>query len=671
MKFCFRLLIGLAAIAMGSMPIVAMAEMPCSGYEDPDGSNEVNLTVDRLKETSGLVVSRSNPNYLWAHNDSDGNSSLFLINRQGTILKTFYTQLTANIDWEDIAIGPCEPWSEKNCIYVADTGDNLFTRTDKRVFMMEEPDVKKVSDIKNGQILKVIRTWNIKYPDTGLDASSDDPEILKFVNPDAESIMVRPGSAEVYIISKQSSGGEQTLFEMTRGGENAGQLNKIASYEFVTGMGKLLPLVNATTAADFHPNGYRFAIRTYATIFEYDLIEHPDIADAFLHPVERFDSFPMVELQGESLAYDLSDGVSLITGAEGRDGGNGKMHFYKCIPNPDYVEPEPIQAPDPLPEYDPEPEPVLGCPDDKYHVYLERCEYDTIKRCNDHDYVCADNVENWVDGYCKYNRCIVSQCAEGTHLYTNGLDLWSDSNYESQCEANTLENCGSHGNVCAESVEHWAEGTCTTDGHCIVSACVDGYHILDGNCAEDDVDNCGEAGNSCASQILHWADGQCIDKTCFVTACNDNYHAYEAENTCEEDSVEHCGTHENDCSQSVDGWAAGACEEHACVVNACVEPRQVVDNVCVEPSEEPGPEEPGPEEPGPEEPGPEEPSPEEPGPVAPTPGNTTPVDDEQPKYIYATDHDCSAVPMQSSTPISGALLALLGLMGMVIRRRKS
>ncbi|GEM_PF-3374866 len=689
MKFCFRLIIGLVAFAMGNMPIMAMADLPCNGYEDPSADDEVALTKWALHETSGLVVSRSNPNYIWAHNDSWGTSELYLINRNGGILRSFYPKMVPNVDWEDIAIGPCEPWSEKNCIYIADTGDNLFERKDKRIIMVEEPDVKNYKQWPNNQPLEVLRTWNIQYPDTGLDASSGDPEILKFVNPDAESIMVRPGSAEVYIISKQSSGGEQTLFEMTRSGENAGQLNKIASYEFMSGMGKLLPLVNATTGADFHPNGYRFVIRTYATIFEYDLIKYPDIAEAFLHPVERFDSFPKAEIQGEAIAYDIRDTNNypknaLITGGEGRDGSNGIMHFYKCIPNEDYVEPDPIQKPEDWTGYQEiEPEPVLGCPDDMFHKHesLDRCDYDSIEACNATGYVCANQIQNWGDGSCRYNHCIVSSCMEnsGTHVATNGLE-YADPAFESFCEPNTIENCGSHGKACAESVEHWADGQCTADGNCVVSACVDGYHLADGACIEDDADNCGEAGNRCANLIEHWAEGQCIDKKCIVTSCEGAYHPYAEENICEEDSVEHCGTHENNCSQSIDGWNGGTCEEHVCLVNACIEPMQVVENACVEPGteptdpDEPGPDEPGPDEPGPDEPGHDEPGieppgPDEPGHDEPTPEIPASDEDDQPEFIYATNHDCSAAPMQPANPISGILFALLGMMGLAIRRR--
>jgi hypothetical protein len=41
-----------------------------------------------------------------------------------------------NVDWEDLALGPCP---QGTCLYIADTGDNQAVRTDIRILRIPEP----------------------------------------------------------------------------------------------------------------------------------------------------------------------------------------------------------------------------------------------------------------------------------------------------------------------------------------------------------------------------------------------------------------------------------------------------------------------------------------------------------------------------------------------------
>ncbi|MBO4350316.1 MAG: hypothetical protein J6A01_05135, partial [Proteobacteria bacterium] len=119
-------LISLTAVACILWPSVASAELPCSDYNSDNPA--VTLTSNKLDEISGLAVSRSNPNYLWALTDSLSDPELYLLDRSGNVMRTYRLRNTPNIDWEDLAVGPCEPWGEQNCIYIGDTGNNSFNR---------------------------------------------------------------------------------------------------------------------------------------------------------------------------------------------------------------------------------------------------------------------------------------------------------------------------------------------------------------------------------------------------------------------------------------------------------------------------------------------------------------------------------------------------------------
>ncbi len=296
-----RLMILLCPIGALALPGAVFASPLCSSYETSD-----TITLaDELEEISGIALSRQNPKYYWAHTDSGGESALYVLNASGE-LKTKLPVLGAvNADWEDIAVGPCEKGSEETCIYIGDMGDNNFIRDDKKVYIVKEPRLPDeiTPDSKIGALF-VRDTIFVKYPE-----SADEP---KFANPDCESLMVSP-QGEIYAVSKQSSGGEQTLYHIRRDGDRRGAAEPLSSHTFTSAFDKVAVLFNAVTAADFAPDGTRFAVRTYAQVYEYDLDIYPDMAECFKHP--RTVIAGTSELQGESLAY-MPDGKSFVTAAE-------------------------------------------------------------------------------------------------------------------------------------------------------------------------------------------------------------------------------------------------------------------------------------------------------------------------------------------------------------------
>ena len=55
-------------------------------------------------ELSGLVLSRSQPGVLWAHNDSGDRARVFALRPNGSVLADLDVPGAEAVDWEDIAI---------------------------------------------------------------------------------------------------------------------------------------------------------------------------------------------------------------------------------------------------------------------------------------------------------------------------------------------------------------------------------------------------------------------------------------------------------------------------------------------------------------------------------------------------------------------------------------
>src|SRR5882724_8681160 len=95
----------------------------------------------RLVESSGVAVSRAYPGVLWTHNDSGDRPYLYATDLRGSDRGALLVPGAENVDWEDIALGPCPtvtptipPAPNSACLYIADTGDNLQSRSGATIY---------------------------------------------------------------------------------------------------------------------------------------------------------------------------------------------------------------------------------------------------------------------------------------------------------------------------------------------------------------------------------------------------------------------------------------------------------------------------------------------------------------------------------------------------------
>jgi hypothetical protein len=116
----------------------------------------------RITESSGIVVSRKNPEIFWTHNDGGGKRQvLFAMTRTGQPLAEFRVTGAVIEDWEDIAA------DDKGNLFLGDIGNNDAKRTSIAVHQVSEPDTK----LGNG-LVRVSRTWTLRYPKTPFDSES-------------------------------------------------------------------------------------------------------------------------------------------------------------------------------------------------------------------------------------------------------------------------------------------------------------------------------------------------------------------------------------------------------------------------------------------------------------------------------------------------------------------
>jgi hypothetical protein len=271
-------------LAVLPVPRAAGAEPACDLYAER--LVDTGRTARALSELSGLVASVRHRGIYWAHNDSGHDLTLYAIRDSGGIAATFPLGIAAT-DPEDIGLGPCERNARRTCLYLADTGDNLRSRSRVQVIRVVEPDA-----LHSGRL--VAEAFPFTYPDG---------------SHDAEALLVDPRTAEVFVVTKSimSLGHAYRVpIERTARPARAVALGPIAT---ATGFDALV------TAASVHPSGTRVLLRTYRGVWEFQRPGAHGLAEVLRstpRPVPGGGS----HLQGEAIAY-TSDGTGYLLAGEG------------------------------------------------------------------------------------------------------------------------------------------------------------------------------------------------------------------------------------------------------------------------------------------------------------------------------------------------------------------
>ncbi len=214
---------------------------------------------------------------------------------------------------------------------------------------------------------------------------------------------------------------------------------------------------------------------------------------------------------------------------------------------------------------------ATGCNTTKAHLEGTECENDSVQNCGRHGYDCFETVSGWADGQCTNGTCVATRCKVGSHLVSG------------RCEPNTNECCGyvsgTTCRVCAAN-EMCSGDNCSSTCSGGESKCGSGSSAYCAN-IESDMNDCGGCGSKCTtSKVSNSTSVACQSGNCVATAC-DTTKAHLYSSGCETDSVQNCGRHGSDCSTTIVGWAGGVCLNGACVATSCEDKYHLVGGKCV------------------------------------------------------------------------------------------
>lgn len=267
-----------------------------AGIVPPCTTTIVGTVPAAVGEASGLAASRAHPGIFWTHNDSGGDADLFAIDSAGRLLGRMRVTGAHNVDWEDIALGPCPAG---DCLYIADTGDNHARREIAAIYRVAEPSPDATATAPADRL-------PIAFPD-----GPRDVEAL-FIDPAGNLFLVSKGThgpIALYRYPAPLRPGDTIL--LTR-------VQELAPHP---------PLpTRRVTAADASPDGRWVAIRTYIEVAFFRLL------DDRLVPLPDPTTFPLpnpAEPQGEALAF-RRDGAIFLASENGPHDAPGPITRLAC-----------------------------------------------------------------------------------------------------------------------------------------------------------------------------------------------------------------------------------------------------------------------------------------------------------------------------------------------------
>lgn len=267
------------------------------------------LSQKRLAEASGVAASRTNPGIFWVVADGGNDAALHAVDSTGDLHATIPIRNAKNVDWEEVAVGPCE---QSSCVYIADTGDNKERRREVAIHRVKEPQLaRQVSKGKDSSPKSLrVETLRVTYP--------DGPH-------DVEAMGVLPDGA-LLLVSKGRSGGV-LAFRIEAGawqkpGTTIAQLVDSLPITASLGTGR------AVTGMAITADGNRVMVRTYRDLFPFAL-----------HDGRRFTPLGSptacdilgAEPQGEAITW-LGDGRLLLMSERGLF-KEGTVYVVSCHPN--------------------------------------------------------------------------------------------------------------------------------------------------------------------------------------------------------------------------------------------------------------------------------------------------------------------------------------------------
>jgi hypothetical protein len=259
-------------------------------------TNRGPATDPALIEVSGIDAGLRNPSSWWVHNDSGDSARVFALNADGATQRSYSLSGAGATDWEDIETGP-GPTPGTPYLYLADIGDNGWSRADVSIYRVPEPVVSAGA----ATTLTGVDRLRLRYPDGSRDA---------------EALIVDPVTGALVVIAKSATG-PVGIYEAPANlaADSVTTLVRVGTLALGTGV------ANAVTGADISKDGRQIAVRTYGSVRLWGR-GAGTVSDA-LQTTPCFGPAP-VEVQGEAIGFQ-DDGRGYVTMSEGT---NPVLHQY-------------------------------------------------------------------------------------------------------------------------------------------------------------------------------------------------------------------------------------------------------------------------------------------------------------------------------------------------------
>jgi hypothetical protein len=250
------------------------------------------ISAPRLDEASGVAPTRR-PGVYWAQNDSGDGPFLYATDSAGNDLGRIRIDGARNVDWEDIARGPCFS-RPGTCIYIGDIGDNSAHRNSVIVYVVPEPD-PPTGPSDTSRHVAAIDSIRLRYP--------DHPH-------DAEGLAVT-ADGRLLVVTKDLAA-RARLFSASLLGHGAGPvtLDVVCTLQIAVNpiRGRLV------TGIAVSPDQRWLIARTYVSIHAFAL-------DSACMPLVRETGvgIPVIESQGEGVTFD-GPGRIVMTSERGTTG---------------------------------------------------------------------------------------------------------------------------------------------------------------------------------------------------------------------------------------------------------------------------------------------------------------------------------------------------------------
>jgi hypothetical protein len=271
-------------IALGFVMILPMLVGGCmaTGWASSNIRVLSELSDPAVDESSGLAISRIDPDLFWTHNDSGDQARLYAFGRDGTSRGTVRLEGVKARDWEDMASVTLDgqPW-----LIIGDIGDNNRRYKNYHIHMVREP--RLTGDVRREVAVKPNRVITFRYPDGSRDA---------------EGLAIDPPTKTIYLVSKRFGGGAR-IYALALADVKGGVVNVVKP---VAAWNR-----SAATAMDISADGRYAVILTYGDAYQFERLSGESWAEAFnREPILT----PMpYRQQGEAICYGSDNRTLYLT----------------------------------------------------------------------------------------------------------------------------------------------------------------------------------------------------------------------------------------------------------------------------------------------------------------------------------------------------------------------